>query len=109
MTDRFLADPPSSFVVDALRRLLREPLGAARALDVAMGRGRHALALARMGWHVFGVDRDLAMVRTGRDRAAAEGLVIRAWCADLEVTPLPSAAFELIVVTRYLQRDLFGA
>jgi tellurite methyltransferase len=74
-----------------------------------MGRGRHALALARMGWRVFGVDRRLDAVRTARDRAAAEGLVVRAWCGDLVAASLPSAAFELIVVTRYLQRDLFGA
>jgi SAM-dependent methyltransferase len=109
MTDRFPADPPSSFVVDASRRLLRESAGSPRALDVAMGRGRHAVPLARIGWRVFGVDRRLDVVRTAKDRAAAEGLVVRAWCGDLAVTPLPSAAFELIVVTRYLQRDLFGA
>ena len=51
----------------------------------------------------------LDAIREARDRAAAEGLVVRAWCADLLVTPLPSAAFELIVVTRYLQRDLFDS
>jgi len=62
-----------------------------------------------MGWRVFGVDRHLDAVRTARDRAAAEGLVVRAWCGDLVVTTLPSAAFELVVVTRYLQRDFFGA
>ena len=55
------------------------------------------------------VDRRLDAVRTARDRAAAEGLVVRAWCGDLVAASLPSAAFELIVVTRYLQRDLFGA
>jgi hypothetical protein len=32
---------------------------------------------------------------------------VRAWCADLAAAPLPAAAFDLIVVTRYLQRDLF--
>ena len=47
---------------------------------------------ARLGWRVFGVDVDLDAVRTARDRAAAEGLVVRAWCADLAVTPLPSAS-----------------
>ena len=52
---------------------------------------------------------NLDAVRTAKDRAAAEGLVVRAWCADLTVTPLPSAAFELVVVTSYLQRDLFDS
>jgi SAM-dependent methyltransferase len=109
MPDRFPADPPSLFVVDAARRLLRAAPGPLRALDVAMGRGRHALELARMGWRVFGVDRRLDAVRTARNRAVAERLVVRVWCGDLVTTRLPAEAFELIVVTRYLQRDLFGA
>ena len=74
-----------------------------------MGRGRHALALARMGWRAFGIDRDLGALRTAMGRAAAEGSIVRAWCGDLTVTPLPTAAFELVVVTRYLQRDLFDS
>src|SRR4029077_6398323 len=41
--------------------------------------------------------------------AAAEGLVVRAGCGDLSLTPLPSAAFELLVVTRSLKRDLFDS
>ena len=78
-------------------------------MDVAMGRGRHALALARMGWRVFGVDVQLDVVRAASARAAADGLLVRAWCGDLAVAPLPLSAFELIVVTRYLQRDLFDS
>jgi tellurite methyltransferase len=107
MTDQFPADPPSSFVVNAATTLFGQSPMPRRALDVAMGRGRHAMALARMGWRAFGVDADLDAIRTARDRAAAAGLALRAWCADLRATPLPSAAFELLVVTRYLQRDLF--
>jgi hypothetical protein len=34
---------------------------------------------------------------------------VRAWCADLTTAPLPRERFDLIVVTRYLQRDLFPA
>jgi SAM-dependent methyltransferase len=109
MTDRFPADPPSSFVVEAARSLLHQSPAPRRALDVAMGRGRHALALARLGWRVFGLDVHLDAIRTAMDQAAAEGLVVRAWCGDLAVTPLPSAAFELLVVTRFLQRELFDS
>ena len=38
---------------------------------------------------------------------ARRHLTIRGWCADLTMSPLPPAAFDLVVVTRYLQRDLF--
>ena len=78
-----------------------------RALDLAMGRGRHALVLAEHGFRVFGVDVNLDAVRGAVAQAAAHGLVVRGWCADLTEFPLARERFELIVVTRYLQRDLF--
>jgi tellurite methyltransferase len=73
-----------------------------------MGRGRHALPLARAGCRTFGVDLKLEAVRGAMASARAEGLRINGWCADLTRSPLPRAAFDLIVVSRYLQRDLFG-
>jgi tellurite methyltransferase len=80
-----------------------------RALDIAMGRGRHTILLARAGGHVFGVDRDLAALRDAVVRAAGERLAIHPWCADLTQHPLPRERYDLIVVSRYLQRDLFGS
>ena len=79
-----------------------------RALDVAMGRGRHALLLAAHGYRVFGVDVELDAVRSAMHEAAKRNLPLHAWCADLTVVPLPRARFDLVVVTRYLQRDLVG-
>ena len=78
-----------------------------RALDLAMGRGRHALVLAKYGFRVFGVDLNHDAVRGAVAQASANGLVVRGWCADLTEFPLARERFELIVVTRYLQRDLF--
>ena len=72
-----------------------------------MGRGRHAVVLARAGFKTFGVDISVDAVRDAMRAAAGEGLALRAWCADLTQTPLPAARFDLIVVTRYLQRNLF--
>jgi len=74
-----------------------------------MGRGRHALLLARHGFTTFGVDVTFDAVHDAVAAAAREGLTIRGWCADLTMSPLPVAAFDLVVVTRYLQRDLFDA
>src|SRR3954470_517501 len=109
MTDRFAADPPSTFVVDAAAALLAQSPPRRRALDVAMGRGRHALALARTGWRVFGVDSNFDALRLATERAALEGLTVRAWCTDLAAAALPARAFDLAIVTRYLQRSLFEA
>jgi SAM-dependent methyltransferase len=80
-----------------------------RALDVAMGRGRHALVLARAGFRTFGVDRRHDAVRDAMTAAAECGAPIAGWCADLTHAPLPAAHFDVVVVTRYLQRDLFAA
>ncbi len=74
-----------------------------------MGRGRHALVLARNGFQTFGVDVKLDAVRDAIGAAAREGLTIHGWCADLTTFPLPHDAFDVLVVTRYLQRDLFSS
>ena len=72
-----------------------------------MGRGRHALLLAGAGFHTFGVDVKLDALVTACAAAPNDGVAIHAWCADLTQHPLPAARFDLVVVTRYLQRDLF--
>jgi SAM-dependent methyltransferase len=78
-----------------------------RALDVAMGRGRHVVPLARAGFRVFGVDVKLDAVRDAVAAAESAGVRVHAWCADLTQHPLPVARFDLVLVSRYLQRDLF--
>ena len=74
-----------------------------------MGRGRHAVALAEVGFRTFGLDLKLEAVHDAVRAASARSLEIRAWCADLTTYPLPREAFELVLVSRYLQRDLFPA
>src|SRR5262245_56126614 len=100
-------DQPSSFVVEWLPRVARDLPEPRNALDVAAGTGRHAETLARAGLQVFGVDRSLDALRSAAGRLSARGLALLAWCADLTDAGLPRSAFELILVTRYLQRDLF--
>jgi SAM-dependent methyltransferase len=102
-----LPDPPSRFIVEWAATLAPRLPAPRRALDVAMGQGRHGLVLAALGLRVFGVDVSLEALRTAAREAAASGLMVRSWCADLTASPLPPATFQAIVVTRYLQRDLF--
>jgi tellurite methyltransferase len=108
---------PSPFIVEWIERLARErgpstelaAGGDRRALDIAMGGGRHAVALARAGFSTFGVDVKLEAVRAAVAAGASEGVRVRGWCADLTQHPLPRGRFDLVVVSRYLQRDLFPA
>jgi SAM-dependent methyltransferase len=109
MTDTHPVDPPSPFIEEWVARLSHEIAAPRRALDLAMGRGRHAQVMAASGWHVFGVDLNPDTVAVAVARASQRGYQLRGWCADLTVSALPARRFELIVVTRYLQRDLCGA
>ncbi len=99
----------SPFVASWVAALAQPAPRGRKAFDVAMGRGRHAHLLARAGFETFGVDRREDAVRDAVRAAAREGLTLRAWCADLTRSSLPSSLFDLVVVTRYLQRDLFDA
>jgi hypothetical protein len=98
-------DPPSAFIEEWVARLTPGDGAPRRAVDVAMGRGRHAALLAGAGFATFGVDINFDAVRAARLRTPQ----LRAWCADLTNTSLPQGWFDVVIVTRYLQRDLFGA
>lgn len=73
-----------------------------RVLDVACGRGRHAIAAAARGAAVVAVDADPDRVDAGR--RAARNLPIEWVCADLTVFPLPPQTFDVVMVFNYLDR-----
>jgi tellurite methyltransferase len=100
------SDPPSPFIEEWIGKLTTQIAPPRRAHDVAMGRGRHAFPLAQAGFETFGVDNKLDVILETVGRARHQGLVLRAWCADLTKPALHSRHFNLIVVTRFLQRDL---
>jgi len=106
---RINSSAASPWIEAWIARLAGETPPPRRALDVAMGGGRHALPLARAGFSTFGVDRAFAAVQPAVAAAAALGLRVHGWCADLTTTALPPAHFQLIVVTRYLDRNYFDA
>jgi tellurite methyltransferase len=101
---------PSPFILKWVEQLARDGgLTTRRALDVAVGRGRHAVALASAGFKTFGVDANCAAVVEAVQRVGAAGARLHAWCADLTAVPLPAGRFDVVVVSRYLQRSLFPA
>jgi 2-polyprenyl-3-methyl-5-hydroxy-6-metoxy-1,4-benzoquinol methylase len=76
----------------------------ARVLDLACGTGRHSLAVAALGAHVTGVDRDPAKLAVARERAANAGLTIEWLETDLE-GPWPDLdSFDAVLVFNYLDR-----
>ncbi len=80
-----------------------------RALDVACGMGPAARLLAGRGLDTLGVDISAQAIDQLNDLARRDGLPLRAEVRDLVRQGLPPGSFEVVVVTRYLQRDLFPA
>jgi SAM-dependent methyltransferase len=104
---------PSSWLVQHAGLLPRD----GRALDVACGRGRHALWLAEHGLTTLAVDRDADAIRELSEAARERRLPLRAEVRDLEcragpsgpASPFGPAVFDVIVVVHYLHRPLFPA
>jgi tellurite methyltransferase len=93
---------PAQFLVENIELL---PKG--RALDVAMGGGRNAIYLAKMGFEVEGVDLSAEAVRSALESARRVGVTIRAQIADLEGDYyIKKDAYDVIVCFNYLQRSL---
>jgi SAM-dependent methyltransferase len=93
-----------------LRSLDRIP-PSGRALDVAMGRGRHALELAARGFQVLGLDTDSEAMAEASALAAQRGLTLETRVLDLEAprVRLPAAGFDLVLVVNFLWRPLLTA
>jgi rhodanese-related sulfurtransferase len=101
-------DGPSSWLL-ACADLLPRTRG--RALDVACGRGRHALLLAAAGFDVHAVDRDDAALGALRGASQRLDLPVSVERLDLETgaVDLGGREYALVVVFHYLHRPLFPA
>lgn len=80
-----------------------------RALDLAAGAGRNALWLADRGWQVTAVDGSSVAIDALRARAAERHLTVHTFIANLEKHEfsIAPAAWDLVAMCYYLQRDLF--
>ena len=83
-----------------------------RVLDVACGRGRHALLLAGAGFDVTAIDRNVEAITRLRMIAERLGFPIRTEALDLETDPPPhlgSHLYDAVLGFNYLHRPLFPA
>ncbi len=71
-------------------------------LDVGTGTGRAALALARGGAAVTGIDASAEMLRVAQDRAVASGLAARFEVGDAHALAFPDQSFDAAVSLRVL-------
>jgi SAM-dependent methyltransferase len=102
--DRRYAEPNLLWSAEPNRFLVAEAsdLAPGRALDLACGEGRNALWLARLGWHVTGVDYSGVAIAKARARAEREGSDVDFVCEDLLVYEPAAEGYDLVLVL-YLQ------
>lgn len=90
---------PSS-VIRSLGRLIR---AGGKVLDIGVGQGRNALALARAGHRVTGIDPSAVAIEATAEKARETGLELTLWQGsvfDYEVLP---ASFDAILVLGLFQ------
>jgi SAM-dependent methyltransferase len=97
----------SPFVAEWLPKVVAElnsRPGPRRALDLAMGEGRHAIPLVEAGFVTYGVDVAVDRLRMARRALLELRLDVLQWAADLDTYPLPADHFDLLFCTRFLLR-----
>ena len=93
---------PSQFLIENIEFL---PKG--RVLDVAMGHGRNAIYLAKMGFEVEGIDKSTEAVENALENAGTSGVRLNAYVADLENNfKIDKSAYDVIICFNYLHRPL---
>jgi SAM-dependent methyltransferase len=97
--------PIGKILLDDQERVLAQCLGdvaGRRVLDMATGTGRAALALAKRGARVTGVDASREMLTVARTRAADAGLIIEFAEGDAHALIYPDRSFDAVVCLRML-------
>ena len=96
---RVFSSAPNPIVEESLA-----DLAPGRALDLAAGEGRHALWLARRGWHVTAVDFSPVGIEKGRAEAARQKLAIDWVVADAYEYAFPLRSLDLVLIAHFHPR-----
>ena len=83
--------------------------GSGDALDLACGLGGNALHMARRGLITRAWDSAATAIDRLAEQARAEGLPLTAEVRDVVAHPPPASTFDIIVVSRFLDRTLCPA
>lgn len=109
MAERFdrmrFGGPIGTLLLEDQERVLREALGdlsGCPVIDVGTGTGRAALALARWGAQVTGIDASAEMLVAARSRATAANLTVRFERQDAHALSFASQVFDHAVSLRLI-------
>lgn len=105
LLDPFVTTTPAQVLLDYGHLLPTQ----GRALDLACGLGANACLLAERGLETVAWDRSLTAIQMLKTRAAAEGPKLMAEVRDVILYPPLPESFDVIVVSRFLDRALAPA
>ena len=97
--------PVGELLAETQERVIAEflsPLDGLHVLDVGTGTGRAAIALAKRGARVTGVDASREMLDVARTRASAAGAEVSFDVGDAHALPFPDRSFDAAVSLRVL-------
>ena len=78
------------------------------AIDLGCGGGRDAVFLAKQGWKVTAIDNESRVIKRAKQLASRAGSSVKFRCCDLKKSGcLTEDTFDLVMVMRFLNRDLF--
>lgn len=92
---------------ETLRRVVSPYLKGGSCLDLACGLGSNSFYLAEQGYDVTAVDISDAALDFVRLKAREQGLSVLTLQQDLDQIQLQEEAYDLIIVTYFLDRKLF--
>jgi len=101
-----LSEPEASRVLSENRHLLPTD---GKALDFACGRGGNALLLAASGLQTSAWDISPVVIAQLREFCDARGVAVEAQVRDVLHQPPEAGAYDVITVSRFLERSLLQA
>jgi len=104
-SDKVISEKPPAYVLSCNRHLLMDN---GEALDLACGLGANAIFLAKCGYQVTAIDYAEIALKKLSDYASDYELPIETQCTDLAAAKLENNFYEVVVVSYYLERELFS-
>lgn len=99
----FFGEHPLPFIMDAIPLFPKS----GKVLDLAMGEGRNGVFLAKLGYDVLGVDISDVGLKKAEELARKNKTQIKTQVADLGSYHLEDNTYDIIILSYFMQRDLF--
>lgn len=107
-TSGTLNDPDAGLSRDEMVLWEYVPCRAGRMLVLGGGGGREAIAFARQGFAVSGVDFSKGMLAQARECMAQRGLDFEGWIGDISQLEAPPESFDVVWISMFLYSVVLG-